>query len=252
MYKEYFEGKKAVCFDLDGTLIDSDPYWDQAFMNVLETVDENAVFPDVSLTGLSVSDKWEKVLRIEEIKTEISPKELCERTKKELLKLYEEPMPKDGFWPLALELKQEKGMRLALTTNTDRDVVDKLLSKMGIKETFDFIICGDEVKRRKPNPEIYKTVAKKLELKTENILVFEDSVVGATSARKAKMDVIVIWDGVIDQREYPKGIDLFVSDFESFPGNLDHTLLSRIEEVSKELEEKGILTEEEPEENKSS
>jgi len=240
MYKEYFEGKKAVCFDLDGTLIDSHPYWDQAFFNVLSSVDEEAVFPDFGLTGLSVYEKWGRILKEGKVETKLSLEELGNRTKQEFLNLYEdEAEARNGFWPLAVEFKQQKGFKLALNTNTDRDVTDKILAKLEVKEAFDLIVCGDEVKKRKPHPEIYIAISNGLELKPKEILVFEDSVVGAKSAKKAGMDIIIIWNGEIEQDEYPKGIGLFVPDFESFPGNLDHTLFSQLEEVAEQLENKG-------------
>lgn len=247
MLKKYFRGKKAAFFDLDGSLIDSESMWRRAFLIILHSL--SPAYSAILLSepeeysGMSVCDKWEKLIEKGGIETNFTIKELSEKTKIEFLKLAEEGIDvRDGFWELAYELKGQKGYKLALVTNTDRDVADTVLASLKItSKTFDFVICGDEVEKVKPNPEIYKKAIKAAGLKPSQIICFEDSVSGAKAARAAKLDVVVIWNGAVGKDRYPKGIDLFVPDFSDFPGHLDTTFVEEIEKaagMTKENEKK--------------
>ena len=67
-------------------------------------------------------------------------------------------------------------MKLGLTTNTKKDTAMKILEKVGAdKDVFDFMLFGSDVKKLKPNPEIYIAAAKKLNMHAKDILVFENS-----------------------------------------------------------------------------
>ena len=128
-----------------------------------------------------------------------------------------------GFWELADDLNTDMNMKLGLVTNTNRRVADKILEHLQTLDVFDLTLAGDEVSLKKPDSEIYFTAAQKLQIKPIDILVFEDSVAGARAADKARMDLIILWDGLIDKRKYPKRALDFFPDFTPLLGNLDKT-----------------------------
>jgi beta-phosphoglucomutase len=239
--KEIFENKKLVIFDMDGTIIDSQAYWDQAMDNVKKKhkVTISKHYP----SGLNVEEKWMHTLKRIENKLDAPIKELAPKlaveTEQEFLKLYKDIEPFSGFWGFAKELK-ERGMKLALASNTKKSVVDEIVKRMEAEQVFDFIIGGDEVKKRKPNPEMYKKVMKEFKTNSKHTLIFEDTVVGATAAIKSKTDTIVVWDGEVFQDMYPKGIKLWIPDFTGLIGNLDKTWMNMLEESAKFVEETGI------------
>jgi HAD superfamily hydrolase (TIGR01509 family) len=243
MYKKYFDGKKGVFFDLDGTIIDSIPYWKDAFMKVLEEVNYLEEARDTFVDrGSYVTEIWKYIKRLPGVEIELPVKELTQKTYKAYLELFSSfPLePRDGFWSLVGELK-EKGFKLALVSNSDMEVVNPVITMIDMKEgVFDLIMTGDQVRKRKPHPAIYKKALRKLKLHPKQVLVFEDSVSGSQSAKKAGLETIAIWDGQVVEREYPRNVKEFLPDFSSFPGNLDATYLEHAQEGIELLEQETL------------
>lgn len=242
MFKNYIEGKNTVFFDLDGTVIDSLPYWEEAHKKVyLEVFKDDPPYFSLIKQGSHSSAVWKYVLKTTKVKTKLKLKDLIKKTNDAFLRMHKQnPLEaRDGFWELLQELKTEKHFKLALVSNSDREVVDPVLSSMGLLENiFDTTVAGNEVRKRKPSPDIYKKALKNLSLNESEVLVFEDSVSGANAAEKAKLDMIIIWSGETSEIEYPKGVLTFLPDFTSLPGNLDQNyyeaLKNHVEELEKE------------------
>jgi beta-phosphoglucomutase-like phosphatase (HAD superfamily) len=135
----------------------------------------------------------------------------------------------------------EKKMNLALVTNTIRTVADKVIEHMKLKETFDFVICGDEVKKTKPDPEIYKAVLKHFGIGHKETLAFEDSLTGARAATRAHIETFVLWDEETPQREFPGEVLDFVGDFTSFPGEMDTTYYEDILRMAEEQKDMKVI-----------
>jgi HAD superfamily hydrolase (TIGR01509 family) len=215
MYKKLVEGKKAVIFDLDGTLINSVELWENSFYKIYK-INKPQTFVEAVPTGISLPDHWDYVLKRTEFETKHTVKELVEQTEQEFIKVFSENNIDltNGFWPLAVELKENKGFKLGLVTNTSKSVTEKVLEKFTLGPVFDAVVTRDDVKKPKPNPEMYKKAAKMLGAAPSQILVFEDSVTGAKAAKNAGMDVLIVWDGSVPENKYPKGMKGFVVDFE--------------------------------------
>ncbi len=226
MYKPYIENKKAVIFDLDGTLVETQQYWEYAYEDVLEKLELEYV--DASkylLPGATTKDDWKIILDQEHLKLDVSIDDLVKYTQIALLNEIKnvELDLREGFWALADELKMEKNLKLGLATNSTSDITSRVLTKLDIADVFDAIICSDEIKRPKPNPEIYREIAKKLGVQPKEMLVFEDSIIGVQSALAAGTSVIVIWNGEVPREFYPQQTLNFYSDFSPLAGNLDKT-----------------------------
>lgn len=245
-YKDIFFGKKAVIFDLDGTIIDSFEAWETA-LDIVKTRAGIPFVPNKFPVGQNIVDDWKTLIQDAAnspfntkpiVKT---PDQLAEDTEKEFLKLKVDWQPIDGFWPFIGDLK-DNGFKLALASNTRRSVVDALLDRMNLVGVFDFILCGDEVTKRKPHPEMYKTLVSKLGLGSKDCVIFEDSVVGAEAAVRSGVETVVIWNGKADQKVYPKSIKLFMPDFSDLPGNIFKTNEDRMKEIAEEVaRDKDVL-----------
>ena len=239
MYKKYFEGKKSAFFDLDGTIIDSLPYWERACRLVLEDISNDVSSIYGVERGTFLGDMWKKTIENYGLKTDLSIEELVKRTHHEYLELYKEgPLePRDGFWALVDELKNGKHWSLALVSNSDRSVVYPIIKDLNIHEgVFDLVITGDEVKHHKPAPDIYQKVLKSLKLKNHEVVVFEDSVSGSEAANGAGLEVIAIWNGEVPEPEYPKNVVMFLPDFSSISGNMDTTFMEKAQKDLKSLQ----------------
>lgn len=85
-------------------------------------------------------------------------------------------------------------IRCAVATSTSRKRANKLLELSGVKGYFDCIVCGDEVKRSKPDPEIFLKVCKTLNLSPKVTMVLEDSEAGIEASYKGGMLPVLIPD----------------------------------------------------------
>jgi len=183
---------------------------------------------------------WDEYLKYAGINPGVSISDLVKQTKDKFLKKLDSTdlELREGFWHFTLVLKEERNLKLGLVTNTDKEVAQKVLQKLGISNVFDIVLFGDDVKKKKPNPEIYKLASKNLGIKPHKILVFEDSPEGVKAAVKAKMPVIAIWKHISpSKKEYSSNVLLFVEDFSIFPGNLDLSYKESMREFMKDSDE---------------
>jgi len=224
MFKKFIDGKKVVCFDLDGTLVDSQPVWDTVFRDSCNSL--GLTWPGIAnFAGWNLSEVWDYLKERSSFSIKLTSEELAMQSRNKFVQM----IPNvdidvlEGFWSLAMDLKDNKRMRLALATNSPKSITNAILARLGIVKTFDLILCEDDVKKPKPNPEIYKTLAQKMQVQPKDVLVFEDSPVGVQAALKAGMAVIVVWDGTVDEFAYPQGTLAYISDFSDLVGQLDQT-----------------------------
>jgi HAD superfamily hydrolase (TIGR01509 family) len=247
MFKKYFEGKKAILFDLDGTLVDTEEFSKNAIQEVIQS--EKIPFidvDDVHQEGASTKERWQATLRAYELDDQYNYEELDEKTHKltmQALQNVEELDTREGFWSLAHELKIDKNLAIGLVTNTDRQMAEITTKKADLNEIFDLYLYGDNVKNPKPNAEIYRKALKMLKMKPKEVLVFEDSIPGTQAAVKAGLDTIVIWNGETDTYKYPREVEDFMPSFLGLAGNLDMTYAEGLEKALKNM--KNAQSEEE-------
>lgn len=235
MYKDLIKDKKLVAFDLDGTVIQSNMLWKKAF-DTIASANNIYAFPQFA-EGLSLDAKWQTVLTYEQKQKTLSVKDLVKQTNDTFIKLLHETPPEvtDGFWELGIELKQDKKLQLALTTNSPRYVLDAISKEIGFGETFDFTLTADEVKAPKPDPAIYTKLLVQTKLSPQQVLVFEDSITGVQAAVKAKLDTVVLWDGKTPQGDFPNKNKGFITDFTGLIGNFELTKNEFAKEYIKNL-----------------
>lgn len=100
---------------------------------------------------------------------------------------------KAGLYEL-LDLLDEMKILKAVATSTEREKAYRLLTSAGVEERFDLIVCGDEIKNGKPNPDIFLKAAEHFGISPERCIVLEDSENGIRAAYKAGMYPIMIPD----------------------------------------------------------
>lgn len=232
MFKNFFQGKKAVLFDLDGTVADTHPIWNQA----CEEVSRNLGFTWRGynfLTEPSLEKTWESYLDMSGEDYGVPISALVSQTKDKFIAKFLSMDPEDvlkaGFWPFLNEIRLERKMKVGLVTNSSRDVAERLLKHLNINELFLVIVCGDEVKKKKPDPEMYEKALRSLEVKAEEALCFEDSPTGVKATQKAGLTIIRIQNPLFSDKDFPSNL-VFVDDFTVFPGNLDKTKKEALQE----------------------
>lgn len=100
---------------------------------------------------------------------------------------------KKGLKELLTYLKNNN-IKMAVATSTSRERALKLLTLGEVVNDFDYIICGDQVTKSKPDPEIFLKAAEKLNVIPENCIVLEDSRFGVYAAKNAGMHPIMVPD----------------------------------------------------------
>lgn len=232
MYKYFLDDKKAVFFGLDGVVVDTIPYWEEAFQTVIKNVgiDSTLYSPAYARRGYTLQEKWETFISNKNLSPKLATSELIAQTENTFIELVNNSDLDviDGFWELTSELKQ-KNLSLGLVSNSHKPIVNFLLDFVGIKDkVFDIVLTLEDVKNPKPSPDIYKLGANRLNTLPINLLSFEDSIPGAEASVKAGAKTLVIWDGSYAQHDYPDAVIYFFGDFTPLVGNMDADLDEQI------------------------
>ena len=183
--------RKAFIFDMDGTIIDSMPThvlsWIQALSEFGKTVTAEQLHKnnwgnvyDVvrSIMGDDLSEDQVK-------KVAVRKEELFRETYRSDLRLI------DGLYAFLTDASKV-GIPMALATNAGWDNINYVLDGIGIRDYFTTVISGIDVKRAKPNPEMFLKAACGLCVDPGNSIVFEDSANGVEAADAAGMRIVLV------------------------------------------------------------
>ena len=181
----------GVLFDLDGTLIDSEPLWDVAMDRVAGHLG-GSLSAEVKAATTGQSIPFSVKLLLDDIGSEKG----VEETTSLLLSITAEVFAEDLLWqPGAEQLIDQiraAGIKTALVTNSPRQIVDVALDGLLGAHRFDVTICGDEVTRGKPDPYPYEHAMELLGLTAAQCLAVEDSPSGTAAAVAAGIPVLVV------------------------------------------------------------
>lgn len=183
----------AVLWDMDGTLLDTEPLWDVAMIELagrhgVELTDELRA----ATLGNSSHDAIGKVLaaaRIPHADRDVDGEHdwIHER----VAELFAAGLEWCPGAPAALDLVGDAGIPLALVTNTIRELTAVALKTIGA-ERFTATVCGDEVAAAKPAPDPYLRAARLLGVDPRDCVVVEDSPTGARAGHDAGCATIVV------------------------------------------------------------
>ena len=195
---------RAVLFDMDGTLIDTEKYyrifWPKALAAFgYEMTDEQA------LTMRSLGRPFAPAKLREWFGEELDYYAVREKRKA----LMEEALVRDGIRvkPGAKELLaflRECGITAAVATATDRERACQCLQQTGLADYFDQVVSATQVKEGKPSPDIYLYACRALERKPEECMAVEDSPNGVLSAYRAGCRVVMVPDQTEPDEELRK------------------------------------------------
>ncbi|HOD87480.1 MAG: 2-deoxyglucose-6-phosphate phosphatase [Bacteroidetes bacterium ADurb.Bin028] len=183
---------QAVIFDMDGILIDSEPLWRQASMEIFTSLgvemNEELLNKTSALSSLDFCKVWYSHQPWEGMSFEEIDKEM----EKRVLQIIEE---KDVTIPdvkQTIDFFYNHGFKIALASNSSLYYVNRVLKKLNVEKYFSIVASAEQVENAKPAPDLYLHVANELKVKPEKCIVFEDSIVGITAAKAANMFVITL------------------------------------------------------------
>lgn len=200
---------KAIIFDMDGVLFDTETFYFQRRIDFLATKGLSVEHLEPSIfVGGRASQMWKRILGDEYENWDVPALEAEYRLYKE-----ERPTPyAERLFPDArdsLERLKNKGLPLVLASNTDGAEIERALSEAGIAKYFDQTFSGMDCQAPKPHPAVYEQAVQALGLDKKDILVFEDSSKGIAAAKAANLTVWAIRDRHygIDQSQADRLVD---------------------------------------------
>ena len=186
--------QKAVVFDMDGVLFDTERLFMEAGTQLLmEKGIENAEGAVMGCIGLNIRDTKALFLKVcgEDFPFEEYHKKCGDLVKN---KIEKEGLPlKRGVRELLTYLK-EAGYRIALASSTSRSGVLKHLDRAGLRKYFEIVIGGDMIEHGKPEPDIYLKACEGLGVNPKESYAIEDSANGIRSAHAAGLKTIMVPD----------------------------------------------------------
>ena len=185
-----FRHPLGLLWDMDGTLIDTEPYWMEAETELVEsygkTWSEEQAFLLVG-NELTVSAS----IIIEQTGIPLTPPEVVERLLVGVIARLKQHVPwRPGAKELLLEAR-EAGRPCALVTMSYESFARVLIESLPAG-TFEVVVTGDKVTYGKPHPEPYRRAAHELGLAPEHCIAFEDSPTGVRSATAAEVPTVAI------------------------------------------------------------
>lgn len=194
---------KAVIFDMDGLLIDSEPLWRKAEMMIFETVGISLTEEDCRKTiGMRIDEVvkyWSEIYHDKNI----SITEVTDAINQSMLQLIKsEGKAMSGVYEI-IDLFKSKNIPMAIASSSSLSLIEQVATQLHIKSDMEFLHSAYEMDYGKPHPQVFIETGLRLKVRPENCLVFEDSIYGVIAARAAMMNVVAVPDSVqFGQKEF--------------------------------------------------
>ncbi|HZJ55461.1 MAG TPA: hexitol phosphatase HxpB [Myxococcaceae bacterium] len=193
---------RAVIYDLDGLLIDSEPCWVQAETEVLCSVgvpltaercqETTGLRLDEAVAYWAARHPW----------TTVSHEEVVRRILGRVLALLAARAPLKPGVHESLAVVRRAGLRVALASSSPLSLIEGAVERVGLRATFEQVVSAEGERFGKPHPGVYLTTAARLGVDPRSCVALEDSVNGVLSATSAGMRCIAVperWP-VVDAR----------------------------------------------------
>jgi len=193
---------RAAIYDLDGLLIDSEPCWERAEMEVLGSVgvpltperchETTGLRLDEAVAYWAARHPW----------TAVSHEEVVRRILERVLSLLAERAPLKPGVRESLVVMRRAGLRVALASSSPLPLIEGALERVGLRSEFEQVVSAEGERFGKPHPGVYLTTAARLGVPPASCVALEDSVNGVLAATTAGMRCIAVperWP-VVDAR----------------------------------------------------
>lgn len=182
---------KAVIFDMDGVLIDSEPLHisvESKMLKELGILLKQEVY--AKFAGTTSLSMWKTI--VSEFSLDENPEDLAAENNRRFVKelsISDQVETFDGVVEVLSSLNK-KGIPVALASSSSSIIVDAVLNRFNLKHYFNAVVTGSDVQHSKPNPEIFLKAAQRLNIDPSMCIVIEDSPNGVNAALAAGMGCI--------------------------------------------------------------
>jgi beta-phosphoglucomutase family hydrolase len=182
---------KGVIFDLDGTLVDSEPNYMEADRRLMAhygiTFTEEMKQRYVGYGNARMMEEIQEAFQLPD-----DAATLLVKKNAIYMELAREKTPLFPEMAALLARLRERGLSLAVASGSSPEVIKEVLAQVGILSSFEALVSSEEVKQPKPEPDIFIEAASRLGLEPESLVVVEDSSHGVEAALRAGMPVVAI------------------------------------------------------------
>jgi putative hydrolase of the HAD superfamily len=185
---------KALVFDFDGLIVDTESLWFDVYKEVLVEYDCELKLEDFALSiGTKDDVLYERLTKI--ARKPINRIEIDRKTHERYQQQMSQLHLREGVNEY-LKAAKELGLKIGLASSSSRYWVQGFLEKFNIKEFFEVVKTSDNVKKVKPDPELYLQAIQELGVKPYEALAFEDSKNGLIAATKAGLHCVIVPNSV--------------------------------------------------------
>ena len=207
---------KAVIFDFDGLIVDTESAWYEAFKDVFRQYGVDLPLPLWARCIGTTFEAFDPFAYLEEqLQRKIDKEAVDQKTKER----HDFLMASRGLRPGVrqyLEAAKRQHLGIGLASSSSRSWVEPYLKQYGIIQYFDAILTADHVKKVKPDPELYLKALSSLNVKGEEAVAFEDSLNGLRAAKAAGLYCVVVPNQVTDFMPF-ENHDLKLGSMEELP-----------------------------------
>lgn len=201
----------AVIFDMDGVIVDSEPYSMQALVETLREYGIEPTAEDLRQSyGRTVREDFANYFQKYGVSANLDAA-IRRKQARYFALAVGHLRPFAGVMSL-LERLRQRGYRLGLASSGNQEKVTFGMNALALDGRFDAIVTGDDVTQSKPHPEIYLIAARRLALQPSECVAIEDAPAGVEAAKRAGMRCIAVTNSV--SREQLQRADLIVDSLE--------------------------------------
>ena len=205
----------AAIFDMDGTLLDTMPYWRYTGLEYL-LAHQLPVFPDMVAAMFSTSSRKLIVENQDRLGIKVDYDAMVRELEGYMNRHYiYDANLKDPAVPAFLDHLRGRGIRLCVATGSPREYARNGLKRVGILDRFEFVTDNYETPFRKEQPEYFLNIARRINVDPARCWVFEDALYAMRSAKAAGMKVCAIEDKtqMADQEKIKAFSDIYIESY---------------------------------------
>jgi HAD superfamily hydrolase (TIGR01509 family) len=205
---------RAVIFDMDGVLLDSGAHHREAWRALLNELGVPPVQPEFWRLTIGRPSVEAVPLLLGRATPWPEAQRLAERKQDHYRRLARGGPPPVRGVVAFIDTLAARSVPCAVATSASRFDADRLLGQTGLRDRFGIVVTAEDVRRGKPDPEVYLRAADGLGLSPPQCLVFEDAVVGVQAARSAGMRVIGVSTAHTETELREAGAERAIEHFE--------------------------------------
>lgn len=209
--------KKYAIFDMDGTLVDSMGYWMRLSEEYLRGKGVDHVPEDIMERIIPMTMAESAALFIEAFGLSGTAAEVEAEMNAMMDEHYRRDVPLKPGVRAHLERLRAKGVRMCVASSTAEALMEACLTRLGVRDYFEFLLSCDSVGAGKDRPDVYHAASRRLGGSPADTAVFEDALFAAKTAKAAGYYVVAVRDGGDDSHweKLKAAADESVSDWET-------------------------------------